>query len=202
MSCSHLNLLLQLVVKGFNHLQSLKEAPLWSNPTLMHRYYNHNSNSCESMAELSADAIVLHGAKFLHTTQVCTQTAAGNETYQESADLADLQSKSGPFCLFPHIIPLHLISKWNELWKNELMCIQVCANLQQQVGCCEMSPFQPKDFLARLVHNSSLAEILIGKMHEAKSMTLDRMADRLQLCEMSILVTHSTVKHKIMRNHK
>lgn len=100
MSCSHLNLLLQLVVKGFNHLQSLKEAPLWSNPTLMHRYYNHNSNSCESMAELSADAIVLHGAKFLHTTQVCTQTAAGNETYQESADLADLQSKSGPLCLF------------------------------------------------------------------------------------------------------
>lgn len=203
MSCSHLNLLLQLVVKGFNHLQSLKEAPLWSNPTLMHRYYNHNSNSCESMAELSADAIVLHGAKFLHTTQVCTQTAAGNETYQERAQTLQIfNQKLDPFVYFPHIIPLHLISKWNELWKNELMCIQVCANLQQQVGCCEMSPFQPKDFLARLVHNSSLAEILIGKMHEAKSMTLDRMADRLQLCEMSILVTHSTVKHKIMRNHK
>ena len=169
----------------------------------MHRYYNHNSNSCESMAELSADAIVLHGAKFLHTTQVCTQTAAGNETYQESADLADLQSKSGPFCLFStYHTPASDLKMERVEKKRTNVYPSVCANLQQQVGCCEMSPFQPKDFLARLVHNSSLAEILIGKMHEAKSMTLDRMADRLQLCEMSILVTHSTVKHKIMRNHK
>ena len=78
------------------------------------------------MAELSADAIVLHGAKFLHTTQVCTQTAAGNETYQESADLADLQSKADPFVYFPHIIPLHLIKLERVVKKRTNVYPSVC----------------------------------------------------------------------------